>query len=213
MVEVEFMRSCIILCGGRSQRMGQDKGLMSLDGEPLIIRTLNIVRKLTEEIILVLRDQKQLELYQKCVKDFKSKIHNVNLNIKMVIDIEIDQGPLLGLYTGLSQIKSGGALILPCDSPFISPYFVNKMFELKKGSEACVLVPIWPDGSTEPLHSYYCTECIPVIKKQLEDGFRNVKSLLDKVDVIYIDVRSLDPKKRSFINLNRPEDVSTSLRK
>jgi Molybdopterin-guanine dinucleotide biosynthesis protein A len=207
------MRSCIILCGGRSQRMGQDKGLMTLEGDPLIIRSLKIVEKLSDEIILVLRDRKQLGLYQKCVNDFKSRIDNPNPNIKLVMDIEIDQGPLLGLYTGLSQIKSEGALVLPCDSPFISPYFVNKMFELKEANKTCVLVPMWPDGSTEPLHSYYCKESIHVIQKLLEDGYRHVKSLMDKIDVAFIDVGMLDPEKRSFINLNRPEDVPTSMKK
>lgn len=207
------MKSCIILCGGRSRRMGQDKGLMSLDGDPLIIRTLRIAVKISEEIILVLRDEKQRRIYQKCVNDFKKQIRDDELPIKLVIDIEMDQGPLLGLYTGLSQIKSDGALVLPCDSPFVTPYFVNKMFELKENSEACILTPVWPDGSTEPLHSYYCKECIPLIQKQLESGFRNVKSLFDKTDVDYISVEVLDPDKSSFINLNRPEDVPSSLRK
>lgn len=207
------MKSCIILCGGRSRRMGQDKGLMSLDGDPLIIRTLKIALKNTEEIILVLRDKTQQRLYQKCVNDFKKQIHSGDPSIKLVIDIEMDQGPLLGLYTGLSQIKSDGALVLPCDSPFISPYFVDKMFELKEKSKACILVPVWPDGSTEPLHSYYCKECIPIIRKQLEGGFRNVKSLFDKTDVDYVSVEVLDPEKSSFMNLNRPEDVPSSLRK
>lgn len=207
------MKSCIILCGGRSRRMGQDKGLMSLDGDPLIIRTLRIAVKISEEIILVLRDEKQRRIYQKCVNDFKKQIRDDELPIKLVIDIEMDQGPLLGLYTGLSQIKSDGALVLPCDSPFVTPYFVNKMFELKENSEACILTPVWPDGSTEPLHSYYCKECIPLIQKQLESGFRNVKSLFDKTDVDYISVEVLDPEKSSFINLNRPEDVPSSFRK
>jgi len=193
--------------------MGQDKGLMSLDGDPLIIRTLNIAIKNTDEIILVLRDKKQHRLYQKCVNNFKNQIRSDDPPIKLVIDIEMDQGPLLGLYTGLSQIKSDGALVLPCDSPFISPFFVDKMFELKENSEACILAPVWPDGSTEPLHSYYCKECIPLIRKQLESGFRNVKSLFDKTDVDYVSVEVLDPEKSSFINLNRPEDVPSSLRK
>lgn len=193
--------------------MGQDKGLMSLDGDPLIIRTLRIAVKISEEIILVLRDEKQRRIYQKCVNDFKKQIRDDELPIKLVIDIEMDQGPLLGLYTGLSQIKSDGALVLPCDSPFVTPYFVNKMFELKENSEACILTPVWPDGSTEPLHSYYYKECIPLIEKQLESGFRNVKSLFDKTDVDYISVEVLDPDKSSFINLNRPEDVPSSLRK
>lgn len=209
----KFMKSCIILSGGQSRRMGQDKGLMSLNGTPMIIHTLEIVMDIVDEIVLVLRDNKQLGLYKKCVRDFKTQNHEHKTEIKMVTDIETDQGPLFGLYTGLSSIKSEGALVLPCDSPFISPYFVNKMFELIVESEVQAMVPVWPDGSTEPLHSYYRKECIPVIQDRLQNGFRNVKSLLDKINVAYIDVDTLDPDKKSFINLNRPEDVSGSLRK
>ena len=207
------MKSCIILCGGQSRRMGQDKGLMSLNGTPMIIHTLEIVMDIVDEIILVLRDRKQLFLYEKCVNDFKTRNHQQKTEIKIVTDIETDQGPLFGLYTGLLHIKSDGALVLPCDSPFISTFFVNKMFELAVKIEVQALVPVWPDGSTEPLHSYYHKESIPVIQDRLKNGFRNVKSLLDKIDLTYIDVSILDPDKKSFINLNRPEDVFTSCRK
>ena len=97
---------------------------------------------------------------------------------------------------------------MPCDSPFISSSFVNKMFEMVNGVEVQAIVPVWPNGSTEPLHAYYSRECIPLIKDRVKNGFRNVKSLLDIVNVAYIEVSSLDPDKKSFINLNRPEDVS-----
>jgi len=207
------MKSCIILCGGQSRRMGQDKGLLKLNGTPMIIHTLKIVEDIVDEIILVLRDQTQLDLYKKCVNNFENENPEHNTRIKIVTDIEMDEGPLFGLYTGLSYIKSEGSLILPCDSPFISPYFVNKMFELTGERKCQAMVPVWPDGSTEPLHSYYRKECIPVIQDRLKNGFRNVKSLLDKIDVGYIDVNTLDPDKRSFINLNRPEDVDTSFEK
>ena len=207
------MKSCIILCGGQSRRMGQDKGLMSLNGTPMIIHTLEIVMDIVDEIVLVLRDKNQLVLYKKFVNDFKTQNHEQKTEIKIVTDIKTDQGPLYGLYTGLLNIKSKGALVLPCDSPFISPYFVNKMFELAVEIEVQALVPVWPDGHSEPLHSYYRKECVPVIQDQLENGFRNVKSILDKINVTYIDVGMLDPDKKSFINLNRPKDVFTSLRK
>jgi len=207
------MKSCIILCGGRSRRMGQDKGLMALDGTPMIIHTLEIVGDIVDEIILVLRDKKQLDLYKKCVNEFKNQNPEHTPEIRMVTDVEMDQGPLIGLYTGLSHITSEGALVLPCDSPFISTYFVNKIFKLSDERDVQAMVPMWPDGSTEPLHAYYHSECIPVIQDKLKNGFRNVKSLLEQINVVYIDVRTLDPEEKSFINLNRPEDVFTTLRK
>ncbi|CDG65025.1 MAG: molybdenum cofactor guanylyltransferase [Methanobacterium sp.] len=202
------MKSCIILCGGQSRRMGQDKGLMTLNKDPMIIQTMKIVERIVDEIILVLRDEKQLEAYQQYIEDFKIQRQKNNTEIIMVTDVEKDQGPLLGLCTGLTYIKSEGALTLPCDSPFISSSFVNKMFEMVNGVEVQAIVPVWPNGSTEPLHAYYSRECIPLIKDRVKNGFRNVKSLLDIVNVAYIEVSSLDPDKKSFINLNRPEDVS-----
>ena len=87
------------------------------------------------------------------------------------------------------------------------------MFELNAERQVPAMIPVWPDGSTEPLHSYYHKEFIPVIQDRLKNGFRNVKSVLDKINVAYIDVGILDPDKKSFINLNRPEDVFTSCRK
>jgi len=188
--------------------MGQDKGLMTLNKDPMIIQTMKIVERIVDEIILVLRDEKQLEAYQQYIEDFKIQRQKNNTEIIMVTDVEKDQGPLLGLCTGLTYIKSEGALTLPCDSPFISSSFVNKMFEMVNGVEVQAIVPVWPNGSTEPLHAYYSRECIPLIKDRVKNGFRNVKSLLDIVNVAYIEVSSLDPDKKSFINLNRPEDVS-----
>lgn len=51
------MRSCVILCGGRSRRMGQDKGLMILEEKPVLIHLLETMDQLVDEIILVLRDK------------------------------------------------------------------------------------------------------------------------------------------------------------
>lgn len=190
--------------------MGQDKGLLILGEKPLLIHLLETLNKVVDEIILVLRDSNQAGAYQNIINDFKNKDENNHTTIKIVKDREKDQGPLLGILTGLSYITDEGALVLPCDSPFVTVNFVEQIFEnfgKNKDGEFLALVPQWPDGSLEPLHAYYHKKCIPIIEQIISKDVRDVKSLFKYIDVIYVNVDILDPDKTSFRNLNSPQDL------
>ena len=196
------MKSFILLCGGKSSRMGHDKGSMSLNGKPMIthlIETLTTVG----EIIVVLRDKDQVEDYNKIFHQLQFD----KTNIHIVTDILKDNGPLAGILTGLDNITSDKAMVVPCDSPFISEYFVNKMFLYSNESDFDAFVPKWPDGKLEPLHSIYKKNSRSYIIKLLKEDKRDVKSLIKKLNVKYIDVASLDDTGRSFFNINRLDDI------
>lgn len=193
------MKSCIILCGGRGRRMGRDKGNLVFKGKPLLQHILDSLPPL-DEVVLVLRDEKQSQAYHQILDTF-------NGNLKVTFDRERDQGPLVGILSGLLVLESDRALIIPCDSPRINPSFVKHMLEQPlDGYQA--LVPRWSDGRTEPLHAvYYKAETILVIEKLLKIGVRDVKSLFNHLSVLYLDAESLDPGGDTFFNLNRPQDM------
>jgi molybdopterin-guanine dinucleotide biosynthesis protein A len=193
------MKSCIILCGGWARRMGQDKGLMYFQDKPMIIHVLDTVKTVSNEIILILRDNNQLEKYKKILKYSRE-------NLTIHTDLIKDQGPLGGIYTGLTYINSNYALVIPCDSPFIKDFFIEKIFSFMS-NEYDVVVPQWPDGCLEPLHAIYHKKNVKIIKEHLNEGKRDVKSLLNKLKVKYVKVDSLDETGRSFRNLNQPEDL------
>lgn len=193
------MRSIIILCGGRSRRMGKDKGSFVLNDKPMLIHVLDTVKDVADEIVLVLRDQEQIDKYKPILKGIK-------VSIKIVTDETKDQGPLVGILTGLSHIKSKYAQILPCDSPFISKSFVLKMFKIAETQEFDAVVPIWDDGHIEPLHSIYKKDVVDVGKNLIKKERYNVKSLIDKLNVKYVDVEELDESTMSFRNLNTIKD-------
>ena len=134
------MKSVIILCGGRSKRMGKDKGSLLLNNKPMVLHVLDTVQDIADEIILVLRDAEQIENYN-AILNYK------DMPLKVVVDKTKDKGPLMGILTGLSNITSDYAQVLPCDSPFISKEFVLKMFELAKNNDFDAIVPIWDDGA------------------------------------------------------------------
>lgn len=184
--------------------MGQDKGSMSFHGKPMIIHVIETLTHVADEIVLVLRDKNQADEYKKFLKDLKL---TENINFKICTDILKDQGPLAGILTGFQHIVSNKAMVLPCDSPFVSEFFVKKMFELSGYSDFDAFVPKWSDGRLEPLHSIYKKNSQPVIRKLLEEDILDVKSFITKLDVKFIDVESLDPTGRSFFNINQMKDI------
>jgi molybdopterin-guanine dinucleotide biosynthesis protein A len=198
------MNSFILLCGGKSRRMGQDKGSMSLNGKPIIIHVIKNIIAVADEIIVVLRDKNQVNNYNKIfdqLQSNRSKLH-------IFTDILNDKGPLAGILTGLENITSDKAMVVPCDSPFVSKDFVNKMFLYSNEPNFDAFVPKWPDGRLEPLHSIYKKDLKSNILKLLKEDIRDVKSLIMELNVKYIDVGSLDDTGRSFFNINRMDDIS-----
>ena len=193
------MKSIIVLCGGRSRRMGKDKGSLILNGKPMIIHVLDTVKDIVDEIVLVLRDQDQIDKYKPILKDEYP-------SVKIVTDETKDQGPLIGILTGLLHINSEFAQILPCDSPFISKSFVLNMFEIAESKKFDAVVPIWDDRHIEPLHSIYKKDTVVVIRDLIENKKRNVKSLIDSLNVKYVDAEEFDESTMSFRNLNTIND-------
>jgi molybdopterin-guanine dinucleotide biosynthesis protein A len=199
------MKSFIILCGGMSRRMGSDKGSMDLHGKPMIIHIIETINPIADEIVLVLRDDDQLEVYKKIIDEHK--LSN-KYDLKICTDIIKDQGPLAGILTGLLQINSDKAMVIPCDSPFVTEQFINRMFELSEKSDYDAFVPKWSDKRLEPLHSIYKKDIHPLIQKLLKNNTRDVKTLLTRLNVKYIDTESLDTSGESFYNLNQQGDIT-----
>lgn len=195
------MKSMIVLCGGRGKRMGQDKGLMILEDEPLIVQVLENASELADEIILVLRSKEQQMAYE-CILEKQS----FQEKVRICTDAVEDQGPLIGICAGLKCISTDHALVIPCDSPFIPQSFIRNIFNYYNIIYDAV-VPEWPDGKLEPLHAIYNKRITGQIEDILKDGKRDVQSLLLEIDVRYFPVYSLDETAQSFLNLNYPEDV------
>lgn len=180
--------------------MGKDKGSLLLNDKPMVLHVLDTVKDIADEIILVLRDTSQIESY--------NSILNYNdMPLKLVTDKIKDEGPLVGILTGLSYINSDYAQILPCDSPFISKEFVLKMFELAEIDDFDAIVPLWNDGHIEPLHSLYKRSAIKTIERLISEEKRNVSSLIKNLNAKYVPVETLDKTIMSFQNINTIKDI------
>ena len=119
----ENIKSCIILCGGQSRRMGQDKGSMIIQDKPMIKHILSTLNHHINEVVIVLNDKNRISKYSEFIdsKDYDYKLTICEDEIK-------NKGPLPGIMTGLSHITGNYSLILPCDSPYVSAEYINTIF-------------------------------------------------------------------------------------
>ena len=201
----ENIKSCIILCGGKSSRMGQDKGSMIIQNKPMIKHILTTLNHQISEAIIVLNNPERIAKYSKFIdpSDYTYTIRFVEDEIK-------DKGPMPGILTGLTQITGKYSLVLPCDSPYVSASYISTIFnEIDESFDA--VVPYHDSENklktSEPLHSIYSKNIIPEIEGLISQDILHIKGLIEKIDTKFVLIDNKKKEKKEFRNLNRPEDI------
>ena len=196
------MLGVIILAGGKGNRIGGNKPFMKLEGRSLISYVLEVSSKVSDEAIVVVgRDR---------IKRFEAKLLK---DVKIVIDIKSGGGPLVGVYSGLKHLRSKYALVLPCDSPFISEGVLKYLIGRAEGVDA--VIPSWPSGYMEPLHSIYnVSAALKASEAAMEEGAFRIYNMIERLEkVIYIPVEELrrfDLDLLTFFNINSIEDLKNA---
>lgn len=201
----ENIKSCIILCGGQSRRMGQDKGSMIIQDKPMIKHILSTLNHHIDEAIIVLNDKSRVDRYSEFINS-----NDYSYQITFLEDKIKNKGPLPGIMTGLGKINSNYALVLPCDSPYVSKKYIETIFsQIDVNYQA--IVPYHDETNrlktSEPLHSIYKKEIIADIEKLVNDDILHIKGLIEKIDTKFVLIDNKKIEKKEFRNLNRPEDI------
>ena len=155
--------SVLILAGGRSRRMGQDKIWMALAGVPLIERVVERILPLAGELLLERASAGAVRGFGACRSRQRDPA-------RVVADLYPGAGPLAGLHAGLNAARYGLVLALAGDMPFVNTALIRQMIALAEGYDA--VVPEVPsrqtgDLSKEPLHTLYRTSCYPAVVARL----------------------------------------------
>ncbi len=180
----------IILSGGRSARMGENKAFLRVGGERLIDRTVRLFRAVFREVIIVTT----------------SPLDYLDQEAAIATDILPERGALGGLYTGLFYTAEEYAFAAACDIPFLNRPFIEYMASQAEGYD--IVVPAPPDG-LQPLHAVYARRCLPAIRSLLDRGRLQIKEFYPGQRILKIPPETLhrfDPEGRMFLNVNTPED-------
>ncbi len=194
------MRSGLILAGGRSTRFGgAEKSLFMINGKRMICRVIDALSPVVDEIVISVRDEHQMSLLAPFVG-----------GRGFALDETRGIGPLSGVYAGLRRARGEYVAVVACDMPLISGAAIGLLFDLADGHDAAV--PAHEGGFIEPLHAVYRREpMLEAVKKSIMAGERKISAPLKRLsDVVYVpddEIRKVDPALKTFLNVNRAEDM------
>lgn len=194
----------IVLCGGRSTRMGEDKALLLFDGETMLARVVRLVGEVADDVIVVTRPGNTFAP-PGGGHPFRQ------LPVRIVHDPVEHLGPLAGIAAGLAASTSDTNLVVACDMPLVKPAVLRRLVELRDGADACVAVV---DGFASPLCAVYGPHVAAAARDLLAAGERRAMALLDRVQTKRVEgalFRDLDPNLDSFVSCDTPETYAALL--
>jgi molybdopterin-guanine dinucleotide biosynthesis protein A len=186
-MDVNTKISGFILAGGRSSRMGTDKALLMVQGEPLLQRMKNLIEPFCNQVFIS-----------------GSNPEYSKYDAPLIPDIFSGCGPIAGIYSSLKVSPTEWNLYVSVDVPFVNEEMIRLLIDNTFGCD-CV-IPRHKYG-VEPLVAMYNRSCLPVLEEMIKTGNFKLQSLISILDAKYLDCNDLIQKyPRLFHNLNRMED-------
>lgn len=191
--------TALIMAGGQSQRMGQDKASLLLGEQSLLQHVSAIVLPMFAQVVVSVRAPRP------------------DIALPQVCDTYPDAGPLAGLYAGLSGARTAWVFAVATDMPFVRTKLIEQLAALRAdllatGAERPrAIVPV-VGGHPQPLAAFYARDSLPVIEGLLaSEGRCGLRTALARLPVRYVEeaeLRAADPELSSFFDLDTPEDLA-----
>lgn len=190
----------IVLCGGKSTRMGTSKAMLSFGTETMLQRVVRLLGSVVTPIVVVAARSQPVPMlpgYARIARDERE-----------------DRGPLEGLRSGLAALPESvdAAYVTGCDVPLLVPRFVTQMIELLGDHDIAVMEI---DGFTHPLSAVYRRSILPHVEALLASDRLRPAYLFDALKTRRVrpsEVASVDPDLLTLRNLNTPEEYREALK-
>lgn len=173
----------VVMAGGKSSRMGSDKGLVEFGGKPLVQYAIDSLKSVCDNVLI--------------------STHNPvysQFGLPLIADEIPDCGPIGGIYSALKASTTDQILVLACDMPFVTSETLLKLIAQNKGFE-CIVPRV--GGKLEPLCSIYFKSLIGVVERNIKNGKFALNQLIMKANYCLID---FDEKVPDFKNFNTLDD-------
>lgn len=182
----------IILAGGKSRRMGRDKGLMEFHGKPLIHYGIELLAHFTDSILISTGNSDYLEF-----------------GWELVPDEITGQGPAAGLAASLNYTTTPWNLVLACDLPYLEAELIRNLIDASEGSMA--VIPIH-NGVFEPLAALYHKDLSPIFEAAIYSGNLALHKIVASCKVRYYEADELLKKyPHMFTNFNSLKELNQYL--
>ncbi|MCK5015289.1 MAG: NTP transferase domain-containing protein [Candidatus Omnitrophica bacterium] len=181
----------LVLAGGRSTRMKEDKSLLKYHGKSQTEHCFGLLSKLCERVFVSNRkDQSELPGH----KAFP-QIHDTFLNM----------GPLDGILSAMAKYSHAAWLVLACDLPFVDENVLAALIKKRDPLKIATAYRSTNDDLPEPLCAIYEPRSISSLLKFLTDGYTCPRKILINSDIHLIE----QDRKVSLENINNPEEYQS----
>ena len=175
----------IILAGGKSSRMEQDKGLMLFDGKPMIEYSIALLKPMVDELLIISNNSD----YEK-------------IGYPVYADLVTDKGPLSGLYTGLYYSSTETNIVLSCDVPFVPEELMSFLLSSHQNNQ--ITIPE-NNGRTHQLIGVFSKSCEANFALSLEKDELKLLDAFKNLNLNVVDANQFDAQ--LFKNINSPSDL------
>ena len=186
----------VLLAGGKSRRMGEDKRYLVVGEETLLERGLGVLRSVFQEVLVVIAQDNP----------------PVGVDARVVRDLVPECGSLGGLYTGLMRATTSSIFVVACDMPFLDRTVIAQ-FTSRRATADIVMAKL--AAQLHPMHALYGKRCLPVLEQMIQARQLKIQELVSHASlrVQYVteaDLLAIDPSGRSFQNVNTPADLEAA---
>jgi molybdenum cofactor guanylyltransferase len=180
----------VILSGGKSSRMGSEKGLVKYKGKALVEYSIGVLKPFCEEIVISTNSMDYSDFGYSTISDIVSGI-----------------GPMGGMFSVMHERKADNYFFIACDTPHLNIQMAKDL--IKEISFADIVVPKHSGDKIEPLFGVYSSKVLAIIKKQIDSGNYKLMDLLKACNTYYYDLPDEQMKQNPdmFKNINKATDV------
>lgn len=187
--------TAIIVAGGRSRRMGTDKGSLPWNGWTLLDATIDVARQVADEVLVVAAAHRELG----------------TTDARCVVDEHADIGPVGGLHAGLRAASHRTCIVTPCDAPFLTVALLGELLGLL--GDHLAVVPV-VDGREQPLCAAWSVDALDTLETYIAQGGRSLGGLLRELPDVHrvatCDLHCAQDVPLAFTNVNTPDAYRTA---
>ncbi|MFH0882943.1 MAG: molybdenum cofactor guanylyltransferase [bacterium] len=177
-----------LIAGGYSRRMGEDKRWLSLTGEPLLMRSLRLLRETTGVDATVVADDLD---------------HRLPEEIRVIHDASPGKGPLGGIVAALEDAQTRWIMVLSVDLPLLAEKDLLALLMLTEEENLPPVVTLSVGAEIEPLAALYEVGSREFWKDRLQ---RNLLAL--HKGIRELGWKAVEPPSGvdSLLNVNHPDE-------
>jgi len=183
----------LILAGGKSRRMGQDKALLKNNGQSQLAYVAGVLNACVAKVFVSARAD-QVDDEERAQFD-------------QIVDRYDDLGPVAGILSALETSPEVDWLVIACDLPNITEQTIQYLLQHREGEQAFTAFTSSYDGLPEPLCAVYHSGCEVIVRQFVDDGVNCPRKILIRSETRLLD----QPHPEALDNVNTPDDLHNSV--